>query len=372
LSAAHNYLGTALAKQKTDLDGVQVTLKGAADKMTLITAQLDEANQKLTDAIKIRDDFAKSTSDQFGTLPDIEMVDKDGNPIDPATQVANWMQALQNQQSAVYTYSDTLEQLRKLGLDDATYQKLLQDGTADQAFASQLLAGGKTAVDGLNKLDAQLQTVSQALGATAAKNLYQAGVDSAKGLVDGLTSQQSAIRQAMERIATAMIKAIKKKLHIKSPSKVFAEIGKFSAIGLAGGLTDNTGAVTDSAEKLADDAVMAMREGLSKISSALSTNLDDSPVITPVLDLDQIQKDAKRLSGLAPVIPISAAVSFNQAAAIDETNSSGEPGDDEPGEGGGTVLKFEQNNYSPEALSDAEIYRQTRNQLSLAKTALGL
>ena len=35
-------------------------------------------------------------------------------------------------------------------------------------------------------------------------------------------------------------------------------------------------------------------------------------------------------------------------------------------------FRFEQNNYSPEALSDLEIYRQTRNQLSQVKDALGL
>jgi hypothetical protein len=34
---------------------------------------------------------------------------------------------------------------------------------------------------------------------------------------------------------------------------------------------------------------------------------------------------------------------------------------------GGSVVNFEQNNYSPKALSRAEIYRQTKNQLRAAK-----
>ena len=37
---------------------------------------------------------------------------------------------------------------------------------------------------------------------------------------------------------------------------------------------------------------------------------------------------------------------------------------------GGTSVKFEQNNYSPEALTEIEIYRQTKNQLSQLKSAL--
>ena len=38
--------------------------------------------------------------------------------------------------------------------------------------------------------------------------------------------------------------------------------------------------------------------------------------------------------------------------------------------GGGDT--FIQNNYSPKALSNADIYRQTRNQLSLAKRRAGV
>jgi hypothetical protein len=37
---------------------------------------------------------------------------------------------------------------------------------------------------------------------------------------------------------------------------------------------------------------------------------------------------------------------------------------------GSPVLNYTQNNYSPKALSSAEIYRQTKNQLSITKGAL--
>jgi len=36
------------------------------------------------------------------------------------------------------------------------------------------------------------------------------------------------------------------------------------------------------------------------------------------------------------------------------------------------VVKFEQNNYSPESLSHVEIYRHTKNQLSQVKRGVGL
>ena len=100
------------------------------------------------------------------TLPDIVKTDANGDPVD---QVVTYQNALTTQANAVAAYQTTLQQLRKLGLDDATYQKLLSEGTADQEFASQLLSGGKTAVTGLNKLDTQLQTVSKNLASQAGK-----------------------------------------------------------------------------------------------------------------------------------------------------------------------------------------------------------
>ena len=43
-----------------------------------------------------------------------------------------------------------------MDLDDATYKKLLEEGTGDAAFAKQLLDGGETAVKSLNSLDTDL------------------------------------------------------------------------------------------------------------------------------------------------------------------------------------------------------------------------
>jgi hypothetical protein len=312
-----------------------------------------------------------SYSDQYATLPTIEMVDKDGNPIDPATQVANYLAALNNQQLAVSAYATTLQQLRKLGLDDATYKKLLEEGTADQSFANQLLAGGKTAVDGLNTLDKQLQTESKKLGTNAADNLYKAGVKAAQGVVDGLESKKNAIRKKMEEIGHEMIAALNRVLDSHSPSREFMTIGGFAMEGLAIGFKNATKVVTDSIVNAADSAMAALKKSMSNMSRIVSDNLDANPVITPVLDLSQVQNKAKDLADLAKVIPITAAASYGQASTIssEQTAVQEELAAAVPG---GTSVKFEQNNYSPAALSEVEIYRQTKNQLSQLKSALDL
>lgn len=108
---------------------------------------------------------------------------------------------------------------------------------------------------------------------------------------------------------------------------------------------------------------------MSKIVSNMADQLQDvdefQPIITPVLDLTRVQEDAKAISTMIP-----ANASYLQAAAIAR---SPQPGIEQVG---GTVppgvgdVRFEQNIYAPEQLSTADIYRQTRNQIALAKEEL--
>jgi tape measure domain-containing protein len=94
------------------------------------------------------------------------------------------------------------------------------------------------------------------------------------------------------------------------------------------------------------------------------------PVITPVLDLTEIRKSAEEIDRILSVNPkIIVSVSLENASTISAT---GKPIPETPVNTVPSVseVKFEQNNYSPKALSPIEIYRQTRNQLAMAKEVL--
>lgn len=342
-----------------DLKDEKKELIGLSNQFNTVTATLDAAKQKLAELKQEKAEFSKGLVDQYSTLPSITMTDAEGNPVDP---VAMYTEALKNQTDAAAAYNATLQQLRKLGLDDATYQKLLTEGPADQAFAKQLLAGGKTAVEGLNKLDANLTVTSKRLATNAANNLKQAGIDAAEGLVKGLQSKHDAIRREMEEIAREMLAALKKELKIKSPSQVFAEIGGYAMEGFALGFSNSMGSMRWAAEHAANTAMEAIKRSMRNISSAVKGQIDINPVITPVLDLSLVKAASGELSKLTNV------QSYAQASAISVQRISAE----EAAATQGTSIKFEQNNYSPEALSEVEIYRQTKNQLSQLRAAFAL
>jgi tape measure domain-containing protein len=203
LQNANGMLTRGLKNQKGELIGLSRDLDG-------VTAKLDKAKQVLADAIQTRDSAFESFKQKYSEVPDIgglvdqAVSDAAMTPEERATkiaedqtaqqkkssvdQVALYKKALADKITAAKNYQATLEKLRALGLDDVTYKKLLDEGPTDQAFADQLLATGKAGVTELNKLDAQMVTTATSIAKESSTNLYQAGVDAAQGLVNGLKS----------------------------------------------------------------------------------------------------------------------------------------------------------------------------------------
>jgi hypothetical protein len=355
LASVRRFVRLGLSDERAKLSGLS---KQYAD----VSKRLEKAVQVLDAARQARDEAVKSYTTQFSALPDINAESK--------TPVIDYAKNLTDQIAAVKNYRDILNQLRELGLDDTTYKMLLEKGTAGTNFAKQLLAGGKGAVDQLNTLDKDLATVSKQIGTDAARNLYQAGVNAARGVVQGLRNQKANLEKEMTKLGDWIVRAIKKRLGIRSPSEEFATIAKRMGEGLAQGLTASTRTVTGAVVKLGDNAVSAMEDSMARISNAISANIDSDPVITPVLDLSKVERDAQGLADLTNVTPISAAASFRSAAAISDQQSVLQSAADQA-VSGETAFNYVQNNYSPDPLSNIEIYRQTNNQLTRVKNLVG-
>ena len=117
----------------------------------------------------------------------------------------------------------------------------------------------------------------------------------------------------------------------------------------------------------------------SVINSAISDMVDQlagfeefNPTITPVLDLTQVAEDAKKLGSLIASDPsITPAYSYTQANAIAASQTAAQQDPTNPAIGSGDV-KFEQNIYAPAQLSTSDIYKNTRNQITLAKQELSI
>jgi hypothetical protein len=329
----------------------------------VLSQKIKNAKSVLADAIKTRDDYAKSIKDQYDDLP----------AITGDTKVQDFANELRKRIADTKTFAAQLQKLRALGLNDTMYKELLAKGPEALPFINELLGTGKSGVTQINDLGKQLDSAAGSLGTSASKALYQAAVDSAAGLVKGLQIQQKNIEKQMDRIADAMVKAIKKKLGIKSPSREFMKVGKFSAEGVAVGLDQHVKMVKKSAESVGHEAINSLRKSISGLDTIISDQMATNPVISPVIDLTDVKKGATKLGKMfGDTHGISVSGSFSDAKSA----SDGYQANLESIAQGAAVIEHRtdvqltQINNSPKALSPSEIYRQTNNQISVMKGAL--
>lgn len=358
------------------LDDERTALKALGKEYDVVNQKLQDAKQLLQDAIRIRDDYKKSITDQFSQLPDIT----------PETKLADYEKDFADYLTKFQTFVADLAILRDEGLNDAFYKELLSKGVDILPFIEQIVAGGQTAVDELNGLSDDLADGAADLGDTASTELYQAGVDAAQGIVDGLKQQKDAIKKEMEDIANVIAKAIADALGLpyhkhkhggkgsggNSKTKDAGKMaGEDLVIGITEALADND-IVEKFSKNVGDPLVDAMKKYVDDINKSLGKDIDVSPTIVPILDLSDLTKKAAQIPGILSGTPISTADAFSNASDISWILSNQGSVDKTVAEDvRSSGITFVQNNNSPKALTTSEIYRQTKNQISTAKGVLG-
>lgn len=244
---------------------------------------------------------------------------------------------------------------------DATLKFL--DGLADNTidFAGK---AGDIVIKLLNGLSEAIETRRGEFQA-AGRRLAFAIAD---GFTGGLASKVGDVVSGAVGLAGKAIAAFKDKIESKSPSKVFKRLGGYIVDGLALGLGNSTKAEKASAT-MAEATIKAFNESLKDISGQLSVMDQFNPTITPVLDLSNVQKDAKSLNGILGVKSLAPAFSYGSALYISGTQSTNSS-DAVAATQGPTSVTFEQVINSPVALATSDIYRATRSQIALAKEKL--
>lgn len=84
------------------------------------------------------------------------------------------------------------------------------------------------------------------------KNLKTIGQQVMQGFADGMKAKKTALDNAGKELADSVIKTLKAKLKIHSPSRVAEDIGSFFGRGLAVGLNEERSAVERSTDRLLD------------------------------------------------------------------------------------------------------------------------
>ena len=218
----------------------------------------------------------------------------------------------------------------------------------------QLLRGVR---DAITKYSAQFRQVGLEIG--------WAIID---GVTGGLAGKAWKIGSQLVQGAKNGISKLKNALGIHSPSRVMKEIGGYMGEGLAIGIRDEHQNIAEASTGLGKAAYNALDKALDGVNDLIEEDPSFQPEIKPILDLEELKKQAGGIGGLIPAVGVTASIanSARPAAPIAVDTS------DTKSQNGVTNITFNQTNNSPEALDAATIYRNTNTQLAMAKDKLTL
>lgn len=186
------------------------------------------------------------------------------------------------------------------------------------------------------------------------------------GVTGGLASKAWKIGSELVNGAKNGISKMKSYLGIASPSRLMKTIGGFMGEGLAIGIRAEHENIANASEGMGKTAYETLSKALEGVNELIEEDPSYKPEVKPVLDLTEMEKQAKGINSLMPAIgtTLSAANGARPTIPVDAKF------DDKNSQNGTTNITFNQTNNSPEALDAADIYRNTKTQLAMAKDAL--
>lgn len=247
-------------------------------------------------------------------------------------------------------------------------------GAAAGTESGNAYAGAAAAAMVSQENTMSVTTSGQDLGNAAAGGFQSVSPeDSGKyfiaGIKTGIGNEVSSLFRYIESIADQCINKLNITWVVRSPSRETQWSAMQFVNGLVVGIRDNQKYAIYAIEDLAEDTLATLNHVLdsdqdgairpvldmSEIVTQMDTFGSDSewkPVIAPVLDMSGVEPGLRNLNAIASY----------RAPQVTETNAGIDTGDNAD-----SPVTFNQYNYSPKALSRLEIYRQTKNQLSMMK-----
>lgn len=240
---------------------------------TQMTAtELQEANQLFTTSLQVPYTAASEimASYAYSGISAVEAfvqaVNQNTSQVDAAmTGMA------QEGKAALDTEAQKFDESGKI-VDESTGQGVTDNESVVETATSEMI----------NQVGEGVSTVAHDIGGGIAENLI-AGM--AEGIGNGISSVVTAASTGM---GTVNREGVEKPEGINSPSKVWAEYGKFMDLGMAHGIRQFSDRIVNEATTAGDSATQALANAINQISAA-GLDEDMTPVIAPVLDLSDIE-----------------------------------------------------------------------------------
>lgn len=243
-------------------------LKAYARQYEAVAATIDQARQLAAGTADTARSFASVAG--LGSR-EVTTQDAAGNDVTNilGPTAATITEDLNGKLQALQNFTNHVDALRQAGLNQQSVDQIIQEGVEKGSLtAGALVAGGPQAVAAVNGLQAQIDAAAGQLGAVAAVNMYGTGQQAAAGFVSGLEADLEKLDQAATKLAKRLVRAIRRELKIKSPSRVAAGLARNFTDGIVIQTTRDAGRVAIAGKATA----RAMIDGFGEPRAQLSAD----------------------------------------------------------------------------------------------------
>lgn len=164
---------------------------------------------------------------------------------------------------------------------------------------------GKGIYDGVSTWRSSLLDIGTVLGSNAnigfgnqSGGAYMAGYNAGRGFYEGTILWAQSCYNAGAYLASMTNAGYNNTLMIRSPSRVAMKAAGYYALGIIKGLENSASAVFNAGADLANSTNNGFSEAISNLATAVNEDINTDPVITPVLDLSQIQNGISNLNSM--------------------------------------------------------------------------
>ena len=279
--SARNVATTRARKFESDLK----RLYGQAER-------LDEKLKNAQDKASELEGIQKSVASGLLSGRDLDMGDYmnfSGGQWTTHTGVAGATRRMTADVGRMKEFANKLQKLMKAGIPGAILQEIAGAGVDEgialaDAFLNASSSEQQSYIGTWNEYEKQANRI----GNIVTGGFYDGGVDAAKGVVNGLESQQKSVEAQIAKLAKSMEDTLKSVLGIRSPSRVMAELGAYTVEGLVEGMLSGQSDVAGAASTLAGLAIPNLRYDIDMSASpvvdddamAASTAMQDMSAIT--------------------------------------------------------------------------------------------
>ena len=278
----------------------------------IVGAMTQVANIQGLDSV---DSSFSAINNFLGFINNMKTADMWGNQSFDASQ---FTKALDDIGTSTIKLADSIAKLDTTNLREFTnlLSILINNESLADALKTMRTFGNEIVLNVTNGMDESSATLYSIISAlisgiiTTLRNSHNsfeaAGRYCAIGFNNGMVSMQGTIMANAAKIGQSAANALRSYLGIRSPSRVFAEIGEYAVLGLAKGIEDSENSVVDSVYTLGDALVDAMQRAMNY---AHNVDYGITPTITPVMDMSGVHGSASNISALLGSFDINGVLS---------------------------------------------------------------